>query len=80
MTADQGVLTLSGRRQSEQRDERKGFTRIERVEGTFLRRFTLPESVRADDIRARHSNGVLELRPPQASRQPEPKRVAVETH
>ena len=45
----------------------------------FVRRFTLPENVQTDNIRARHSNGVLELTIPKAAA-PEPKRVTVETH
>ncbi len=79
VTADNGVLTISGQRRSEQREQHKGFSRLERVEGSFLRRFTLPENVRADDIRARHANGVLEVTIPKAQA-PEPRRVAIETH
>jgi HSP20 family protein len=79
VTADNGVLTISGQRHSEQREQHQGFSRLERVEGAFLRRFTLPENVKADDIRARHSNGVLEVTIPKAQA-PEPRRVAIETH
>lgn len=79
VTADNGVLTVSGQRRSEQREQHKGFARLERVEGSFLRRFTLPENVRSDDIRARHANGVLEVTIPK-TQAPEPRRVAIETH
>jgi len=79
VTADQGVLTVSGQRGAESREQHKGYARIERAEGSFLRRFTLPESVKADEISARHSNGVLELTIPKA-KAAEPRRVAVETH
>jgi HSP20 family protein len=61
VTADNGLLTISGERRIEKREERKGYERIERAEGAFLRRFTLPEKVRADEIKARHNNGVLEI-------------------
>jgi HSP20 family protein len=79
VTADNGVLTVAGERRFERKDEQKSTSRYERIEGRFLRRFTLPENVQTDNIRARHSNGVLELTIPKAAA-PEPKRVAVETH
>ena len=79
VTAENGVLTVSGERKFERNEEYKGSARYERVEGRFVRRFTLPENVQPDNIRARHSNGVLELTIPKAAA-PEPKRVTVETH
>ena len=79
ITAENGVLTLSGERKFERSEEQKGYARFERVEGRFERRFTLPENVNTDLIRARHLNGVLEVTIPKAPT-PEPKRVSVETH
>ena len=43
ITAENRVLTLRGQRQFERSENQKGFERLERVEGSFLRRFTLPE-------------------------------------
>lgn len=79
VTAEKGVLTVRGERHAEQREGHKGFARIERSHGNFLRRFTLPENVRADEIRAQHRNGVLEISIPK-TQAPEPRRVAIETH
>jgi HSP20 family protein len=79
ITAENGALTVSGQRNFEKRDGSRGFSRLERVEGTFLRRFTLPDNVQTDAIRARHSNGVLEVTIPKTP-VAEPKRVSVETH
>jgi len=79
VTADAGVLTLSGQRRSEQREHQNGFSRRERVEGTFRRRFTLPEDAKTDDIRAHYSNGVLEVSIPKTPAS-EPRRVNIETH
>ena len=79
ITADKGVLTVTGERKLERPDDQKSVSRLERVEGRFLRRFTLPENVKTDDIRARHLNGVLEVTIPKVAA-PEPKRVSVETH
>lgn len=79
ITAENGVLTVRGRRQFEAREQQQGFQRLERAEGAFLRRFTLPERVQADAIKARHSNGVLEVTIPKVAA-PEPRRVNIETH
>jgi HSP20 family protein len=77
ITAEKGVLTLRGERRSETKSDGKGFERVERVAGTFLRRFTLPETANADGISARHVNGVLEVTIPKHA-QVQPKRVTVE--
>ncbi|HWW21151.1 MAG TPA: Hsp20/alpha crystallin family protein [Steroidobacteraceae bacterium] len=79
VTAENGVLTVSGERKFERSEQQKGTSRLERVEGRFVRRFTLPENVQTDHIRARHANGVLELTIPKAAA-PEPKKISVETH
>ena len=79
ITAEKGVLSVTGERKLERPEDQKSVSRLERVEGRFLRRFTLPENVKTDDIRARHLNGVLEVTIPKLAAV-EPKRVSVETH
>jgi HSP20 family protein len=79
ITADNRVLTLRGERRFERKSDQKGFERLERVEGAFLRRFTLPNNVQDDQIKARHVNGVLEVTIPKVPA-PEPRRVSVEAH
>lgn len=79
ITAENGVLTLRGSRHIERSETQKGFERLERVEGSFLRRFTLPDNVQEDQIKARHVNGVLEVTLPKTPT-PEPRRISVETH
>jgi len=79
ITAENRVLTLRGQRTFERSENQKGFERLERVEGSFLRRFTLPDNVQDDQIKARHINGVLEVTIPKVAA-PEPRRVSVETH
>ena len=74
---ENGVLTVSGERNNEERSEFEGVSRIERVSGRFLRRFTLPETADADAIKAKSSNGILEISiPKQAVVQP--RRITVE--
>jgi HSP20 family protein len=77
ITAEKGVLTLRGERKSETKSDGRGFERVERVAGTFLRRFTLPETANVEGISARHVNGVLEVTIPKQA-QVQPKRISVE--
>jgi len=77
VTTENGVLTLRGERRFEKRASEKGFERLERVSGAFLRRFTLPDNALVDAIQARHVNGVLEITIPKRSA-PEAKRVNVQ--
>lgn len=57
---EDGVLTVSGERESEATDAVKYQLR-ERSVGRFARRFTLPERVDADKITAQNRNGVLSI-------------------
>jgi HSP20 family protein len=61
VTAEKGILTLRGERKSEKRDNSEGYERLERVTGSFTRRFALPENVQADAIKAKFNHGVLEV-------------------
>ena len=61
ITMDQGVLTLKGERSEETKEEREGYKRVERVSGSFYRRFSLPDTADADRIEAEGKNGVLEI-------------------
>jgi HSP20 family protein len=79
ITAEKGVLSIRGERKHERREPAQGYERIERVAGSFARRFSLPENVQADNIKARYSNGVLEVSIPKQPVQ-QPRRVAIETH
>jgi len=64
---ENGMLTISGERESEKKDEHEGYKRVERMRGTFLRRFNLPDGTDADAISAKSSNGVLEITIPKKS-------------
>jgi HSP20 family protein len=77
ITADKGVLTVRGERRGEQKAATEGYERVERASGTFLRRFTLPESADAESIKATHVNGVLELSIPKRP-QEQPRRISVQ--
>ncbi len=69
-------ITVSGRRESEKREEGDRFYAYERSYGSFSRSFTLPEGVNPDAVNAELKNGVLTLR---LAKRPEvqPKRITV---
>jgi HSP20 family protein len=77
ITADKGLLTIKGERRSEKKTSTDSFERLERASGTFLRRFSLPETVDAEAIKARHLNGVLEVSIPKRP-QAQPRRIDVQ--
>lgn len=58
---EKGMLSIRGERESESRDEREGYKRVERVHGSFYRRFSLPDNVDTDNIKADSRHGVLEI-------------------
>ena len=55
------VLTLSGERKQESKEEREGYFRSERSYGKFTRTIPLPEGISADTAKASFNNGVLEI-------------------
>jgi HSP20 family protein len=75
---DDGVLSIKGERQSESGEAREGYRRVERVRGSFSRRFSLPDTADADGISARSKDGVLEIVIPKQAKVL-PKRIKVES-
>lgn len=71
-----GVLTISGERSSEERDERDDYVRVERAVGRFSRQVQLPEGVDPQEIEASFDRGVLELRIPKPKTH-EPHRIEI---
>jgi HSP20 family protein len=59
-----GVLTIRGERKLEEEKEGRNFHRLERSYGQFVRSFTLPNNVDRENIRAKFSNGLLEIEMP----------------
>ena len=59
---ESGMLTIKGEKESEKKEEREGYKRVERSFGSFYRRFSLPDTADAEKITAKSNNGVLEVR------------------
>jgi HSP20 family protein len=56
---ENGTLTLKGERKFEQQKNGKGYHRIERSYGSFVRAFSLPDTVDAEKVKADYKAGVL---------------------
>lgn len=76
ITMENGVLSIKGERKAEIRNEKEGYKRVERVSGTFYRRFSLPDSADAERIEAKGKDGVLEVSLPKHEKV-QPRRIAV---
>lgn len=75
--AENGMLTIKGERESEKKEEKEGYKRVERVYGSFFRRFSLPDTADTDKISAKSNNGVLEIRVPKHEKV-QPRKIIVE--
>ena|SRR5947209_697631 len=60
---ENGTLTLKGERKFENEEQKngRGFHRIERSYGSFVRAFSLPDTVDGDKVKADYKNGVLTI-------------------
>jgi HSP20 family protein len=79
ISVENSVLTVSGERKLERTTEREGYHRMESAYGCFSRSFALPESVKADEVEADLSEGVLTIRIPKKA-EVAPKRIEVKAH
>lgn len=61
---ENSILCIKGERNTFNKKEREGYTRLERLQGQFYRRFTLPDTADASRIKARSKNGVIEIEIP----------------
>ena len=71
------TLTISGERKFEKKESGKGYHRIERNYGNFVRSFSVPSSFDTDNIAAEYKNGVLSVSLPKKEAA-KPRQVKVE--
>ena len=74
---ENGILTIKGERESEKKEEKEGYKRVERSYGSFYRRFSMPDTANADKIAAKSKNGVLEITIPKNDKV-QPRKIAVQ--
>ena len=71
-------VSISGKREIPQENERVSYHRKERAEGEFSRTITLPSEVAADRVEAHYSDGILALTLPKAE-EAKPRQIAVKS-
>jgi HSP20 family protein len=64
VSVENGDLSISGERKFEKEEKGKKYHRIERSYGSFMRTFTLPETVKADKLSAEFKDGILTVHLP----------------
>ena len=70
------ILTLKGDKKQEKEEKDGDYHRIERSYGSFCRSFTLPTSVKADEVKASYKGGVLNITLPKTE-EAKPKEIPV---
>lgn len=79
ITLQQGDLIIQGEHKTEEETKEKDYYRMERRYGGYYRRIPLPFEVQAGQIKAKYTDGVLEVRIPKPTGQPaEMAKIAVE--
>ncbi|MFP4041884.1 MAG: Hsp20/alpha crystallin family protein [Bacteroidales bacterium] len=63
------VLVISSEKEQKDEDKEENFLRREFSYSSFQRSFSLPEGVKAEDIKAKHENGVLYVSIPKKEEQ-----------
>ena len=71
------TLTISGERKFEKASDVKGYHRIERSYGNFVRSFSVPTTIETDKVSAEYRNGVLVVTLPKKEAA-KPRQVKVE--
>ncbi len=76
---ENNVLTISGEKTEDRTegDEQRRYHVWERRYGSFQRSFTLPRTVKSDEIRAHYDAGVLEIHLPKVA-EAKSRRIAIE--
>ena len=76
ITVEGNSMTLRGSRSERSASEGEGYRRVERVQGSFCRRFNLPDSADSGSVKAESRNGVLNITVPKQEKEL-PRRVEI---
>ena len=80
LSVENNTLTLRGERQFEKKSEGDNYHRVERSYGSFTRSFTLPATVKVEDVQAEFKDGVLRVTLPKREEvKPRQIQIAVKT-
>jgi HSP20 family protein len=76
---ENNTLTVSGERKLENEEKRESYTRIEQLYGTFVRSFSLPNTIDTNGVDATMSKGVLTVTLPKRE-ETKPKSIQVKVN
>jgi HSP20 family protein len=77
VTAENGVLTIRGEKQSERKEgDNARYHVVERSYGAFMRSFQLPPGLDDERIEATYDNGILSIHIPKSAL-PQPRRIQI---
>ncbi len=76
ITLENNIVTVSGERKFEQDEKQDNFHRVECCYGRFTRSFALPRTADGEKIKAKYTDGVLELTLPKRE-EAKPKQITV---
>lgn len=72
-----GQLTISGERKHEVEEKKDNYYRCERETGSFFRTIPLPEGIKAEQVTANFTDGVLEVKVPLPVAKPAAHKIAI---
>jgi len=72
------MLTIAGERREEHEENQEGYRVSERRYGHFFRSIPLPEGVKAEEVRAKFQNGVLEVTIPVPQQEQRGRRIEIQ--
>src|SRR3990172_9191469 len=72
----ENVLTISGERKYEKKEDSKDYASTERAYGKFERSVSLPDKIKESDIKANYKNGVLTISLPK-SEEAKPREISI---
>lgn len=76
VSIDEDQLVIKGERKFEKEEKEKDYLRVERSYGSFYRSFDIGVPIKADEVKAHYSDGVLEITIPKAEVK-KPKKVEI---
>lgn len=68
ITLDKNTLSIKGERTESKNEEGENYKRRERIQGVFVRQFTLPDTADGKGISAKAKEGVLEITIPKGEK------------
>jgi len=63
---DENMLSISCQKEEDIKEDKEGYKRREYNYSSFSRSFRLPETIKAESIKAQYDNGVLNIKVPKA--------------